>query len=444
VTVVDHSARGLLIGGAWREGGGAPFGSWNPATGALVDVFAAADDRDVDDAIAAARAAAPAWAALPRAERAALLLRGLEELERDAAALCETLTREIGATAREARAEVAEAIGRIRAGLTSSDPPGRSLGHTGLVTPWQSPLAVGLCRAFAELVAGNTVCWKPAPYASVVTVSAVRRLAALPVGALNLVLGGGDVALALARTELAGFQLVGTAAAARWLCGEALEAGTRVAAAVAGPGTAVVFGDADLALAAREIVASACSLAGQRSGAMRFVLTGQRTAPALLRALGEAMAGVTTGDPARSDVTIGPLVSREAAQEFAGAVDEAVAAGAERLAGGRLLQELGETFVETALLIGQTPVTEAGPVVVVRIADELDPAVELPPPVCLVAFGGGDGRAAALAEAVGAAVVRFDESSPPDVFETLLGEREAVHGASWMRSPLIRRREEMQ
>jgi acyl-CoA reductase-like NAD-dependent aldehyde dehydrogenase len=286
--------------------------------------------------------------------------------------------------------------------------------------------------------------WKPSPYASAVTISAVRRLAGLPAGVLNLVLGGGEVAFALARSQLAGFQFVGTSAAAQWLCTEALQTGARVAADVAAPGLAVVLEDADLDVAAAEIVASACSLAGQRSGAIRFVLAESRTAPALARSLCNAMAAVTPGDPATDAGAIGPMISKDAARQFIDGVAAACAAGAECLAGAELVSELGETFVEATLLIGQRPVSDPGPVVVLAEAEHIGPHAGLASAVCASIFGGDNDRAEVTAACLAALVVRHDASPPKEVFETLFAPREPVYGTRLMRSPLIQHREEQQ
>ena len=150
-----------LIGGEWVGAkSGATFENRNPAdTSELVGLFAKSDRDDTKDAIAAAKAAQPKWAAVPAPKRGEILYRAANMLESRADQVAREMTREEGKTLPEARGEVGRAVNILRffggegARLGGQHAPSerervfiqtrrRPLGVIGLITPWNFPIAI--------------------------------------------------------------------------------------------------------------------------------------------------------------------------------------------------------------------------------------------------------------------------------------------------------------
>ena len=168
----------------------------NPAdTAETVATFQKSDADDTREAIAAAKAAQPAWAAIPAPKRGEILYRAANILESRADQVAREMTREEGKTLPEARGEVGRAINILRyiggegARLGGENVPSerdrvliqtrrRPLGVVGLITPWNFPIAIPTWKTAPALVAGNAVVLKPsdlAPLCAVRLVEALRR-----------------------------------------------------------------------------------------------------------------------------------------------------------------------------------------------------------------------------------------------------------------------------
>jgi len=428
--LVSRADTALLIGGSRRAGSGEILGSWNPANRRLVDSYQAAAAEDILDAAAAAAAAAAAWAARAPADRAAPLAAWADRIEAAFDDLAAAVVEEIGATISEARADVADGVAALRAS-TGTDERSRPIGHVGLVTPWVSPAALPLARLAAALSVGNTVVWKPAPYASVVSAKLAALCDDLPDGVFNVVLGDGDTALSLARSHLAGFHVVGTVEAARWLCREALDAGTRVYGEAACACIAIVLADADLESATELVLAAAFRSAGQRSCAVEQVIVETPVLDGFLERLAARAAELRVGDPAETSVEMGPLGDAESARRCGDFVESQIVAGARCHAGGTLLSELGEAFFAPTVLQSfshdDTVPLCSGPVVIVRGADD----VRAVAPVVSAALAAGVlardlGRAAEIGTALRLPLVRVGSLPRAGTYEALVGPRAPI------------------
>ncbi|MDE2106370.1 MAG: aldehyde dehydrogenase family protein, partial [Patescibacteria group bacterium] len=176
-----NDGKTLYIDGTWRASRrGETFTSTNPARKSdVIGEFAFAGGEDVDDAVAAATAAYPAWRKTPAPTRAAMLTRMGRLLEDRKEELAQLMVREMGKVIVEARGDVQEAIdmafymagfGRMPNG--SVVPSERSdvycfaervpVGVVGMITPWNFPIAIPSWKMFPALLAGNTVVLKPA------------------------------------------------------------------------------------------------------------------------------------------------------------------------------------------------------------------------------------------------------------------------------------------
>ncbi|MDE2049238.1 MAG: proline dehydrogenase family protein, partial [Betaproteobacteria bacterium] len=173
----------------------------NPTTGAAVGSVRWADAGDVSLALAAARNAAPGWAATPPARRAQCLRAWGDALEQGMAHFSALAVAEAGKTWPNAVADVREAIDfcRYYAELAQGTACGEPLGVVATIAPWNFPLAIFTGQVAAALAAGNVVMAKPAEQTPLMAFEAVRaaHAAGVPAEVLHLLPGGGDVGAAL-------------------------------------------------------------------------------------------------------------------------------------------------------------------------------------------------------------------------------------------------------
>ena len=210
---------GNFIGGKWvPAASGRTLENRNPADqDDLIGVFADSGAQDVEQAVAAARAAFPAWRALPAPKRGEILYRCAEILVRRKEEFARDATREMGKVLAETRGDVQEAIdmtyymageGRRQFGQTTPSELANKfqmsvrmpVGVAGLITPWNFPMAIPSWKMMPALVLGNTVVIKSAPDTPLSTVNLIEALteAGLPAGVVNMVSGGGQPGAALA------------------------------------------------------------------------------------------------------------------------------------------------------------------------------------------------------------------------------------------------------
>jgi RHH-type proline utilization regulon transcriptional repressor/proline dehydrogenase/delta 1-pyrroline-5-carboxylate dehydrogenase len=307
---------------------GPPAPVRNPARPA--DVVARVRDasaRDVDAALDAADRAAPAWAAVPPAERAAMLLRAGDALEADLPALVGLLAREAGKTASNAVAEVREAVdflryyaGQARSGFDNATH--RPLGPVACISPWNFPLAIFVGQVAAALAAGNAVLAKPAEQTPLVAAHAVRRLleAGVPRAAVQLLPGTGEAvgARLVADPRTQGVLFTGSTAVAR-LLQRTLARRLRpdgqpvpLIAETGGQNAMIVDSSALVEQVVADAMASAFDSAGQRCSALRVLCVQEEAADRLLAMLRGAMEQNWLGYPALLSTDIGPVIDAEA------------------------------------------------------------------------------------------------------------------------------------
>jgi len=325
--------------------------SIDPFTGERVFTAPSADAAAVSEAVGAAAAAQPAWAA--REDRGAVLHAFADAVEGEAVRLADLLVREVGKRRADAEGEVAWTAQSAR--WYADHPPEeapvgdarvlrRPVGVVAAITPWNVPLITPAWKWLPALMAGNAVVWKPSERATAGAVAATELLhaAGVPADALVLVPGGHDTAAALAADERVGaVHFTGSEAGGRALAALAAPRFARVALEMSGLNPAIVLADADLDLAADCIAACATALAGQKCTATRRVLVEEAVAAPLTERLAARFAALRVGDPRDPATDVGPLIGADARARVEAEVARAVAAGAEVVAAGRLAAPAG-------------------------------------------------------------------------------------------------------
>ncbi|WP_341393325.1 aldehyde dehydrogenase family protein [Arthrobacter sp. G119Y2] len=338
-----------FIAGSWEEGTGAVLSSANPARpGEVVAEGLQATAEHVDRAVRAASDAAAAWAGTPMHERGAVLLRAAGLLERAEESLGRELAREEGKTLAEARGEVARAAQILRyfgnegdraAGEVFASPRRgerilvvrKPLGVVGVVTPFNFPIAIPAWKIAPALVYGNTVVWKPASTVPLLAVRLAEALAdaGLPKGVLNLLIGPGKLGTALVEhPRLDGLTFTGSTAVGRRLAAAGASRGLPVQAEMGGKNAAIVLKDADLDLAAEQVVLGAFRSTGQKCTATSRLVVDEQVADEFLGRLRTRLDAWAVGDPTDPGVHMGPLISAGAADSVRRGISAAVEEGA--------------------------------------------------------------------------------------------------------------------
>jgi RHH-type proline utilization regulon transcriptional repressor/proline dehydrogenase/delta 1-pyrroline-5-carboxylate dehydrogenase len=300
----------------------------NPADSSdIVGSVCEASASDVQAAVAAAVDAAPAWAATPPGERAAMLERAADAIEADTEALIGLLQREAGKTAANAVAEVREAVDflrydaeQLRRGFDNTTH--QPLGPVVCISPWNFPLAIFVGQVAAALAAGNSVLAKPAEQTPLVAATAVRALhaAGVPRAALQLLPGRGDTVGAglVGDPRVMGVVFTGSTEVARLLQKalatrtDAQGAPVPLVAETGGQNAMVVDSSALAEQVVADVLASAFDSAGQRCSALRVLCLQDDVAERVLEMLQGAMRELAVGDPRLLATDVGPVIDREA------------------------------------------------------------------------------------------------------------------------------------
>ena len=333
----------------------------------IVGLVREANADDVQRALAAAEAAAPAWAATPPAERAAALQRAADALERDRAPLMGLLVREAGKTWANALAEVREAVDFLRfyaaqVATQFDNATHVPLGPVVCISPWNFPLAIFSGQVAAALAAGNVVLAKPAEQTPLIAAEAVRALhaAGVPRGALQLLPGEGAIvgAALVADARTRGVLFTGSTEVARLLqrqlAGRLNPDGQPVPliAETGGQNAMIVDSSALAEQVVQDVMQSAFDSAGQRCSALRVLCVQDDVAERLIAMLKGAMDEARIGAPAALSTDIGPVIDAEAQAGIQRHIDRMRASGHAVHQAARGLDEVAGhgTFIAPTLI----------------------------------------------------------------------------------------------
>jgi aldehyde dehydrogenase (NAD+) len=316
-----HERRfGLFIGGEWRAAE-SRFESFNPATAEPLAEIAQAGATDVNDAVAAARAAQGAWAKRSGHERARYLYALARLVQRHARLLAVLETLDNGKPIRETRDIDIPLVARhlyYHAGWAQILPeefPGHvPLGVAGQIVPWNFPLLMLAWKVAPALATGNTVVLKPAEQTSLTALlfAELCQRAGLPPGVVNIVTGDGAVGeLIAAHPDIDKIAFTGSTEVGRAIRQATAGSGKKLSLELGGKSPFIVFDDSDLDSAVEGLVDAIWFNQGQVCCAGSRLLVQESIADAFLAKTRARMEKLLVGDPLQKGIDIGAIVSAE-------------------------------------------------------------------------------------------------------------------------------------
>lgn len=340
----------LLIGGALVDGD-MVMEVINPATEEVLARCPRASATQLDAAVAAAKAAFPAWARRPIDERRAMLLLLADALAARAEAFARLLTQEQGKPLAESGAEIAYTEAFIRH-LATVDLPmrviedgdarrveahRRPLGVVGAIIPWNFPVLIVAFKLPLALLAGNTMVIKPAPTTPLATLKLGELIADIfPAGVVNIVTDQNDLGgLLSAHPDVAKISFTGSTETGRKVMASAAGTIKRLTLELGGNDAAIVLPDADPATAAPGIFGGAFLNAGQVCLAVKRVYVHSAIYDEMCVALAKLADAAIVDDGLKQGAQIGPLQNRMQFEKVKAFLDDARANGT-IIAGGEV------------------------------------------------------------------------------------------------------------
>ncbi len=393
------------VGGAWTPASADAerLEVIKPADGSVLAEVPLSTAADLDAAVAAARAALPAWrgvSVIERGRRLFALRKGLDERRED---LARSVTAEMGKTIADARAEVARMIEMVEAACAipttmqgriiedvsrgvDAETVRQPVGVCAAIAPFNFPAMVPFWFLPFALGCGNAFILKPSEQVPLTQQIAFEVLDSidLPPGIVSLVNGGREIVEGiLEHPGIDAVSFVGSAPVARIVYERAAATGKRVQALGGAKNHMVVMPDAVVNKTVDGIIGSAFGAAGQRCMAGSVLVTVGEARERLLPALVERTRGLTVGDGIDEAIDVGPVISNAACARIGAAIEAGEGEGAEILVDGRDPDAPdGGSYVGPTIITGVDPGSDLiseeifGPVLTVLEVDTLDEAIE--------------------------------------------------------------------
>jgi malonate-semialdehyde dehydrogenase (acetylating) / methylmalonate-semialdehyde dehydrogenase len=361
----------FINGRAIDTTGGRYADVYNPALGEPCARVALASTGEVNDAVAAAAAAFPAWGATPPLQRARVLFRYLQLCQQHTDEFAAMITREHGKTFPDAQGEVARGIEVVefavgipqllKGEFTDQIARGidawsmrQPLGVVAGITPFNFPVMVPMWMFPVALACGNTFVLKPSerdPSASVLHARLLKE-AGLPDGVFNVVQGDKVAVDALLdNPEVQAISFVGSTPIAEYIYARGSANGKRVQALGGAKNHMVVMPDADMDMAVDALIGAAYGSAGERCMAISVAVAVGDAADKLVSALAKRTAALKVSDGMEPGAEMGPVVTAAARQRIEKLIGEGVEQGATLVVDGRGYQVPGR---EKGFFVGGT------------------------------------------------------------------------------------------
>ena len=356
MTEIAHFIDGQAVAGT--SGRSQPV--YNPATGTSERSVPLASPAEVDAAVAAAKAAWPAWAKTPPLRRARILDRFKAILWERQDELAELISSEHGKTHDDALGEVTrglevvefavgapsflkgEFVENVGTGVDSHSIR-QPLGVVAGITPFNFPCMVPCWMFPVALACGNTFVLKPSERdpSPAIRIAEWLAEAGLPAGVFNVVHGDkAAVDALLTHPDVKAISFVGSTPIARYIHATGTANGKRVQALGGAKNHAIIMPDADLDMAVNALMGAAYGSAGERCMAISVAVpVGEKTADALIERLIPKIEALKVGPAADRTSEMGPLVTAQHLAKVRGYVDQGVAEGARLVVDGRTFRQ---------------------------------------------------------------------------------------------------------
>ena len=392
------------IGGRWSAPPDRTFADCNPYNDEVIAEIAAGGGAEAQEAIAAAAAAFPAWAAMAPVERQRLFLAAADLIDRRTTDIVHALAVETGTSATFARFQIQWSSNLMRqaAGwgylpygeVLHSDVPGRfamatrkPLGVVAGFTPWNGAFNLAWRTIALPMAFGNTVVIKPseeAPICAGLLQAEILHEVGFPPGSINVVAHAPGEAPAVADAFFESpavrcINFTGSAGTARMLAEKAGRALKPIVLELGGYNPLLVLRDADISEAVRACVFGAFFHQGQICLNTRKVLIERPLHDAFVDQVAARTRALPSGDPTDPDTIIGPLINDRAVGQMQARVRDAIDRGARVVTGGNAR---GRVFAPTVLadVPGDAIVTSGseetfGPLLVIEAVDDAEAAL---------------------------------------------------------------------
>lgn len=334
----------------------------NPADKSVIARCPKATTAQLNDAVAAAKAAFPDWSALTYEQRRDHLMQLADAVEDHGEELMTLLTKEQGKPTKGfadlgAGFELGGTLAWIRAtasmdletetiqdnGTARIELHRKPLGVVGSITPWNYPLLIGIWHIIPALLTGNTVVMKPSEMTPL-TILRFGEIAKdiLPAGVLNIVTGEGDIGAAMtSHQDIQKIVFTGSTPTGKAIMKSAADNLTRLTLELGGNDAGIVLADADITACAPKIFATSFINNGQTCAALKRLYVHESVHDELCEALTQMANSMKTGNGFDEDTDFGPLQNQEQLNIVKALAEDAKERGANFLCGGDITDESG-------------------------------------------------------------------------------------------------------
>ena len=341
----------LLINGS-LVAGDASMPVINPATEVIIAQCPRASERQLNEAVAAAKIAFPKWAATPYEERRKALLRIADRIDQHQAELAHILTQEQGKPLPDAAGEVAGMAGFFRY-FASLELPIKiiedsaerkvethqmPLGVIAAIVPWNFPLLLAAFKIPPALLTGNTLVLKPAPTTPLATLKFGELIVdLLPPGVLNIVADANDLGdLITKHPDIRKIAFTGSTATGQKVMANAASTLKRITLELGGNDPAIVLDDADPQVIAPAIFQAAFWNSGQVCLGLKRLYVHDSLYEPMVSALAALAKAAVVGDGMNAGVQLGPLQNKAHFEKVSILLENARVTGTVVVGGGKI------------------------------------------------------------------------------------------------------------
>ena len=345
-------------------------GKWidvvNPATELVIGQVPDCGQAELDAAVAAARAAFPAWKATPIAERRAMLGKMADAIKANSDELMRLLTSEQGKPHMQATGEIAGCVGMTKAlsqlelKETISEDSDKRLSRTrrvpvgvvGGIVPWNFPVLMAVQKIVPALTSGCVMVLKPSPFTPLATLRMAQLIAEVfPAGVLNVITGGDALGPMLtAHPDIDKITFTGSTATGKRVMETASKDLKRITLELGGNDAAIVLPDADVKKVAEKLFWASFYNAGQVCIAAKRIYIHEDIYDELSQAIAAYASAMTVGDGAEQGTTIGPIQNKPQYNRVLELIQDAKDKGYKFLTGGDHDPSIPGYFVPVTVL----------------------------------------------------------------------------------------------